>query len=145
MSPLSLCVSSRSPAFSARKLLCWIRFWRISIPGGVVFDEAHFGKFTAHYMRGSYVFDIHPPLGKMTFAGLGWLLGYDYVPCNYQNIGTVYDPVKCKYYILRGVSATFGSAVRHVRRNGASFFDARPSSRVLASAVAVDHVAWSRF
>jgi dolichyl-phosphate-mannose-protein mannosyltransferase len=87
------------------------RFWRISTPGGVVFDEAHFGKFTAHYMRGSYVFDIHPPLGKMTFAGLGWLLGYDQATCNYQNIGTVYDPVHCQYYLLRGVSATFGSLV----------------------------------
>jgi dolichyl-phosphate-mannose-protein mannosyltransferase len=44
------------------------------VPNAVVFDEAHFGKFTAHYMRGSYVFDIHPPLGKMTFAFFGWLL-----------------------------------------------------------------------
>ena len=64
------------------------RFWHITEPGAVIFDESHFGKFTAHYMRGSYVFDIHPPLGKMTFAFLGWLMGYDSSVCDYQNIGT---------------------------------------------------------
>ena len=63
-------------------------------------------------MRGSYVFDIHPPLGKMTFALFGWLLNYDPTVCDYDDIGTVYDPLHCKYYILRGVSAMFGCAVR---------------------------------
>jgi dolichyl-phosphate-mannose-protein mannosyltransferase len=87
------------------------RFWNITQPGAVIFDESHFGKFTAHYLRGSYVFDIHPPLGKMTFALVGWLTGYDQAACDYQDIGTVYDPENCQYYILRGVSATFGCMV----------------------------------
>jgi hypothetical protein len=46
------------------------RFWRISFPAGVVFDESHFGYFTGHYQRHSYVFDIHPPLGKLTVRWL---------------------------------------------------------------------------
>ena len=64
------------------------RFWHITLPGAVVFDESHFGKFTGHYLRGSYVFDIHPPLGKMTFALLGWLVGYDSSVCEYEDIGS---------------------------------------------------------
>jgi hypothetical protein len=88
------------------------RFWNIKHPGAVIFDESHFGKFTAHYLRGSYVFDIHPPLGKMTFAFFAWLTGYDQAACDYQNIGTVYDPNNCMYYVLRSVSATYGSLVR---------------------------------
>jgi hypothetical protein len=87
-------------------------FWRLGFPGSVVFDETHFGKFAAHYLRGSYVFDIHPPLGKMTFAGVGWLLGYDSTLCDYQDIGSVLNTPGCKYTILRGISATFGCAVR---------------------------------
>jgi dolichyl-phosphate-mannose-protein mannosyltransferase len=33
-------------------------------PSSVVFDEVYFGNFTDYYYRGSYFFDIHPPLGK---------------------------------------------------------------------------------
>jgi dolichyl-phosphate-mannose-protein mannosyltransferase len=87
------------------------RLWRISFPNGVVFDESHFGKFTRHYQRGTYVFDIHPPLGKITFAVLGWLVGYDNEKCEYEDIGEEYGP-ECQYWKLRGISATFGSAVR---------------------------------
>jgi dolichyl-phosphate-mannose--protein O-mannosyl transferase len=29
----------------------------------VVFDEYHFGRFTNQYHAGTYLFDIHPPLG----------------------------------------------------------------------------------
>jgi dolichyl-phosphate-mannose-protein mannosyltransferase len=80
------------------------------VPNGVVFDESHFGKFTAHYMRRSYVFDIHPPLGKMTFAFFGWLLQYDPTKCEYEGIGHVYAD-DCQYVNLRAVSATYGSLV----------------------------------
>ena len=76
----------------------------------MVFDESHFGKFTAHYQRGSYVFDIHPPLGKMSFAFFGWLIGYDQKYCEYEEIGDVYAD-NCEYWKLRSISATFGSVV----------------------------------
>jgi hypothetical protein len=86
------------------------RYWRISQPPGVVFDESHFGKFTQHYQRGTYVFDIHPPLGKITFAYLGFLIGYDNNLCQYDNINDQYGP-NCEYWKLRCISAFFGSLV----------------------------------
>jgi dolichyl-phosphate-mannose-protein mannosyltransferase len=91
--------------------VCSRRFWRISQPPGVVFDESHFGKFTQHYQRGTYVFDIHPPLGKITFAYLGFLIGYDNHLCQYDNINDQYGP-NCEYWKLRCISAFFGSLVR---------------------------------
>ena len=83
------------------------RFYRLTEPAGVVFDvvcfrlctigmppvnpclfssQVHFGKFTNWYLKRWFSFDIHPPLGKLTFmAGeqfsyspciIGWLLLY---------------------------------------------------------------------
>lgn len=46
-------------------------------PAEVVFDEVHFGKFMTFYFSGQYYYDIHPPLGKMLYALLGWLAGID--------------------------------------------------------------------
>jgi dolichyl-phosphate-mannose-protein mannosyltransferase len=37
----------------------------------------HFGKYAGYYIRGTYFFDLHPPLAKMTLAYVAWLAGYD--------------------------------------------------------------------
>lgn len=45
-----------------------LHFWRLDLPGEVVFDEVLFGGFAAHYFSGSYYFDIHPPHLKLLYA-----------------------------------------------------------------------------
>lgn len=52
-------------------------------------------------------FDIHPPLGKLTLAFLGWLVGYRSVEgFDYDEIGKDYGRVL--FYPLREIAAVFG-------------------------------------
>ncbi len=53
------------------------RFYHLSQPSQVVFDEVHFGTQASYYITGLYYYDVHPPLGKMILALAGWLAGYD--------------------------------------------------------------------
>ncbi|KAI8353875.1 Dolichyl-phosphate-mannose-protein mannosyltransferase-domain-containing protein [Mortierella sp. GBAus27b] len=54
-----------------------VRIWKLAVPGAVVFDEQHFGGFAADYLKGEFFMDIHPPLGKMLYAGVAYMLGFD--------------------------------------------------------------------
>jgi dolichyl-phosphate-mannose--protein O-mannosyl transferase len=82
---------------------------QLSNPAGVVFDESHFGGFVEEYLRGTYFFDIHPPLGKLTMSLYAYLRGYKGGVCDYES-NTMYAP-ECKYYILREITSFFGSFV----------------------------------
>ncbi|KAF9305014.1 hypothetical protein BGZ74_011671 [Mortierella antarctica] len=58
-------------------LAMFVRIWKVAIPASVVFDEQHFGGFTVDYLNKMFFVDVHPPLGKMMFAAVAYLLGFD--------------------------------------------------------------------
>lgn len=86
----------------------FVRFYRLGMPASVVFDEFHFGTFVDNILSGATYFDIHPPLGKLTLAVFGWLVGYRPVESfGYDSIGKDYGHVL--YYPLREIAAIFGA------------------------------------
>jgi dolichyl-phosphate-mannose-protein mannosyltransferase len=82
------------------------RFFNLSFPSKVIFDEAHFGLYASKYLSHQYYFDIHPPLGKLLLAipaffaklnsNFGWGSYVDY-------------PNDVNFFALRLVPALFGS------------------------------------
>ncbi len=68
----------------------------------------HFGKFASYYLRRSYFFDVHPPLGKMLIALVGWFGGYD-GHYDFDNIGDDYIKNNVPYVWLRSWSALLGT------------------------------------
>ncbi|CAG8739794.1 18878_t:CDS:2, partial [Acaulospora morrowiae] len=84
------------------------RFYMISHPKEVVFDEVHFGKFASYYLKRTYYFDVHPPLGKLMIAAMGWILGYD-GHFDFNKIGVDYIQNDVPYVGLRSLPAALGA------------------------------------
>ncbi|XP_064484670.1 protein O-mannosyl-transferase 2-like isoform X2 [Ornithodoros turicata] len=53
------------------------RFYKITEPDHVCWDETHFGKMGSWYINRTFFFDVHPPLGKMLIGLSGYLTGYN--------------------------------------------------------------------
>ncbi|XP_077300535.1 protein O-mannosyl-transferase 2 [Arctopsyche grandis] len=53
------------------------RFYNVTLPDHVCWDETHFGKMASWYINRTFFFDVHPPLGKMLIALSGKLTGYN--------------------------------------------------------------------
>jgi dolichyl-phosphate-mannose-protein mannosyltransferase len=96
-------------AITVMTVLAFItRFWGISHPDQVVFDEVHFGKFASYYLQRTYFFDVHPPFGKLLFAFAGWLVGYkgEFL---FENIGDSYITNNVPYVAYRAMPASLGA------------------------------------
>jgi len=81
------------------------RFWNLSYPPNVVFDEAHFGLYATKYLSGQYYFDVHPPLGKMLYGLVAFFAKIK--PGFYFKVDSPYGDFN--YLIFRVFSAFFGS------------------------------------
>ncbi|KAJ2610814.1 Protein O-mannosyltransferase 2 [Coemansia sp. RSA 1285] len=81
------------------------RFYKIGRSNRVVWDEAHFGKFGAYYVNGTFYHDVHPPLAKMLVGFSEILTGFDGI-FTFPS-GTVY-PDNVNYTFMRLFNASFG-------------------------------------
>jgi dolichyl-phosphate-mannose-protein mannosyltransferase len=85
-----------------------LRFYKINHPDQVVFDEVHFGKFAAFYIKREYYFDVHPPFAKLLFGLAGWFVGFD-GRFSFENIGDSYTENHVPYVGMRALPAILGS------------------------------------
>ncbi|XP_055600559.1 protein O-mannosyltransferase 1 [Uranotaenia lowii] len=88
------------------------RFYRLTYPNGVVFDEIHYGRFASLYLRNTFFFDQHPPLGKMLIAGAASAVGYS-GKFEFPKIGSEYD-ASVPVFAFRFIPALCGSLLAPV-------------------------------
>ncbi|KIM22442.1 glycosyltransferase family 39 protein, partial [Serendipita vermifera MAFF 305830] len=88
---------------------CAVRLFRLGKPNSVVFDEVHFGKFAAKYIRTRYYVDVHPPLAKLLLTLASFVWGFD-GSFEFKDIGAVY-PSNVPYVPMRFLPAILGVAL----------------------------------
>lgn len=71
------------------------------------FDELHYGKYVSLYMKNTFFFDSHPPLGKQLIAALAHFANYD-GKFKFDKIGSSYND-SVPLFALRFLPALFGS------------------------------------
>lgn len=57
-------------------------------PASVVFDEVHIGHYITEYLKGNYMFDVHPPLGRLIFVFFAIIMGAT-SDVNFDHIGNI--------------------------------------------------------
>jgi dolichyl-phosphate-mannose-protein mannosyltransferase len=121
----------RSSSYSAKpSCLVFVCLFVLIFACCCSFDEVHFGKFASYYLRGTYYFDVHPPLGtfqplstnslffcllliqknlgKLLFALVGKLAGFE-GHFLFDKIGDDYIANKVPYIMMRGFPALCGA------------------------------------
>lgn len=74
-----------------------------------MFDEIHFAAFIHQYIKGTYLFDIHPPLGKLTLVAVAKFFGYDPIDFSFSSIGQSFGELM--FYPQRSFAALAGSLI----------------------------------
>ncbi|XP_046468533.1 protein O-mannosyltransferase rt isoform X1 [Neodiprion pinetum] len=85
------------------------RLYRLEEPRSIVFDELHYGKYVGLYMKKTYFFDSHPPLGKQLISIAAYLAGFD-GKFKFDRIGSDYTDM-VPLFALRIIPAFCGSLV----------------------------------
>ncbi|VVC38730.1 Hypothetical protein CINCED_3A015703 [Cinara cedri] len=85
------------------------RFFKLNQPRNVVFDELHHGKYVSLYMKRTFFFDTHPPLGKQLIAAVAYLSNYD-GQFKFERIGSEFSD-DVPLFGLRFVPALCGSLI----------------------------------
>ncbi|EGI66055.1 PREDICTED: protein O-mannosyltransferase 1 isoform X1 [Acromyrmex echinatior] len=83
------------------------RLYYLEEPRSIVFDELHYGKYVGLYMKRTFFFDSHPPLGKQLISAAAYLAGFD-GQFKFDRIGSPYNDA-IPLYALRLVPAICGS------------------------------------
>ncbi|ORX96579.1 glycosyltransferase family 39 protein [Basidiobolus meristosporus CBS 931.73] len=88
-------------------LAMFVRFYRITKPDSVVFDEVHFGGFASKYIKSKFFMDVHPPLAKMMIAATGYFAGFN-GDFTFEEIGMDYIEPQVPYVSMRLLSCVLG-------------------------------------
>lgn len=83
------------------------RFYRLSEPNNIVFDELHYGKYVSLYLKRTFFFDQHPPLGKQLISAVANFVGYN-GNFTFSQIGAEYTE-NVPIFWLRFIPALCGS------------------------------------
>nr|CAG4641462.1 EOG090X015P [Eurycercus lamellatus] len=83
------------------------RFYGLDQPNHIVFDELHYGRYAGLYLKQTFFFDSHPPLGKQLLALAGYLGGFQ-GDFKFDKIGSPYNS-SVPVFAMRSVPALTGS------------------------------------
>ncbi|KAF9206431.1 hypothetical protein BGZ49_002467 [Haplosporangium sp. Z 27] len=84
------------------------RMWDIKAPGEIVMDEAHLGKQVNEYLTKQFMFDRHPPLGKLLLAGITSITSKYSGTFPFEEIGDAY-PEDFPIVTMRMIMALLGA------------------------------------
>ncbi|KAF8986231.1 hypothetical protein BGZ46_007762 [Entomortierella lignicola] len=85
-----------------------VRMWDIMAPGEIVMDEAHLGKQVNGYLTKQFMFDRHPPLGKLLLAGITSITSKYSGTFPFEEIGDAY-PEDFPIVAMRMIMALLGA------------------------------------
>ncbi|KAF9345807.1 hypothetical protein BGX26_002724 [Mortierella sp. AD094] len=85
-----------------------VRMWDIQAPGEIVMDEAHVGKYVNGYLTKQFMYDRHPPLGKMLLAGVSSAVSNYSGTFPFEEVGDAY-PKDVAIVAMRATIAVMGA------------------------------------